>query len=457
MTIQNWIEQRWHGNPSKGATRLLPLLVVLSMIGAAPLHAQVLSPNGIPTAPYISTQVQHDIDEDLAHHIGSVVADPGPKAKLSSSLSPAAVHAAMRRVGDWELSTFQPYFNRDWTWSVLYVGYLAAARELHDTRYQDAMLAVAEKYHWEFGKDVWRTGSWPDTDEQIISSTYMGLYSLQPAPEKIEPTRKAFDALIAAGPDRPAPPGQAPITWWFCDALFTSPPAWSRMSAITHNLKYLDYANRNWWATSNALYDTHYHLFFRDKTFIGRTDRAGKPIFWSRGSGWVVGGLVRTLRFMPKNYPDRARYENHLREMAAELASLQDPKNGLWHADLLDPTDYPQPEVSGSALITFGLAWGVNNGVLDRATYTPVIAKAWRGMVDQIYADGRLGNIQQTDGQPNRYLPSSSFNYGVGGFLLAGSEVAHLEAHPGHPSVRDSGLGRLSLSAVLLLLGSGEI
>jgi rhamnogalacturonyl hydrolase YesR len=93
---------------------------------------------------------------------------------------------------------------------------------------------------------------------------------------------------------------------------------------------------------------------------------------------------------------------------------------------LLDPTDYPQPETSGSALITFGLAWGVNHGVLDRAKYTPVIARAWRGLVGEIYADGRLGNIQQTGAAPAHYLPSSSYNYGVGGFLLAGAQVAEM-------------------------------
>jgi rhamnogalacturonyl hydrolase YesR len=101
---------------------------------------------------------------------------------------------------------------------------------------------------------------------------------------------------------------------------------------------------------------------------------------------------------------------------------------------LLDPVDYPQPEVSGSALITFALAWGVNHRVLDRATYLPVIAKAWRGLVGQIYADGRLGNIQQTGAAPAHYLPSSSYNYGVGGFLLAGAQVEELSSH--HPHKR---------------------
>ena len=154
-----------------------------------------------------------------------------------------------------------------------------------------------------------------------------------------------------------------------------------------------------------------------------------KPIFWSRGNGWVMGGLARTLEYMPKDFPDRGRYETVLREMAKELASIQDPVNGLWHSDLLDPKDYPQPELSGSTLIAFGLAWGVNHGVLDRATYQPVVEKAWRGLVHEIYADGRLGNVQQTDEAPEHYLPQSSYNFGVGGFLLAGEEVAKLSDH----------------------------
>jgi hypothetical protein len=58
-----------------------------------------------------------------------------------------------------------------------------------------------------------------------------------------------------------------------------------------------------------------------------------------------------------------------------------------------------------------------------------VVERAWRGIVDEIYADGRLGDVQQTDGAPNYYLPGSSYNFGVGGFLLAGEQVAHLSRH----------------------------
>jgi rhamnogalacturonyl hydrolase YesR len=203
------------------------------------------------------------------------------------------------------------------------------------------------------------------------------------------------------------------------------------MYAATHDAQYLDYIDKHWWETSDLLYDPQRHLYFRDVTFLHKTDERGNPIFWSRGNGWVMGGIARTLDYVPKDRPSRAKYETQLREMAAAAATLQDPETGLWHSNLLDPADYPQPETSGSALITFALAWGVNHGVLDRATYQPVIAKAWRGLVGQIYADGRLGNIQQTGAAPAHYLPSSSYTYGVGAFLLAGGQVEELSSH--HP------------------------
>ncbi len=82
--------------------------------------------------------------------------------------------------------------------------------------------------------------------------------------------------------------------------------------------------------------------------------------------------------------------------------------------------------MSGSVLFVYGMAWGVNEGVLDRAKYTPVIERAWRGILQHVYADGRLGDIQQTGAEPTPYLPSSSYTYGVGGYLLAGERT---EAH----------------------------
>ena len=111
--------------------------------------------------------------------------------------------------------------------------------------------------------------------------------------------------------------------------------------------------------------------------------------------------------------------------MAERIAGLQQ-SDGLWRASLLDPASYPNPEISGSAFYTFAMTWGINHGILDRKKYLPVVEKAWRGLLGHVYKSGRLGSIQPIGGEPGKFKPSSSFVYGVGAFLLAGSELSTL-------------------------------
>jgi rhamnogalacturonyl hydrolase YesR len=148
-------------------------------------------------------------------------------------------------------------------------------------------------------------------------------------------------------------------------------------------------------------------------------------MFWSRGNGWVMGGLIRTLQYLPKDDPARAKYIAQFKDMAARVVELQSP-DGLWRAGLLDPADYDEPENSGSAFFAFALAAGVNQGLLDKKKYRPIIDKAWAGLVHHVYADGRLGCIQQTGAEPQPFKASASYTYGVGAFLLAGSEIRKL-------------------------------
>lgn len=404
FTAHPFVSEPRRSGSSGAAGILLALFVTL---GAAAAAAQ------------ITPQEQKGIDQDIAQHEGDAPANPGPRAELSGTMKPADVRSAIRKVADWELERAQPYFRRDWTWSTLYDGFMAATPALNDPKYRDAMESMAEKFHWELRSKV------PTADDQSLGQTYLQLYLLRAAPEKIASTQAALNRLLA-GEAAPIPKNQAQIPWWWCDALFMAPPVWSRMYAATHEQKYLGYMDEHWWQTSKLLYDKRRHLYYRDATWLQRQDAEGKPVFWARGNGWVMGGLARTLEYLPKNEPDRGRYEKQLRQMAAAVTKLQDKSNGLWHSDLLDAEDYPQPETSGSALMTFALAWGVNHGVLSRRRYEPVIAKAWAGLMGQIYADGRLGNIQQTGAAPAHYLPSSSYNYGVGAFLLAGAQVEEL-------------------------------
>jgi unsaturated rhamnogalacturonyl hydrolase len=368
--------------------------------------------------PNTETARLNGIAKDAARHFGSDPDDPGPLAKdLSLAIKPAAIAAAIRKVADWQLAQSQQYFTavdgRIWTWGALYTGFMAASESLSDPKYANAMRDMGKTTNWQLSPGE------SDANQLALAQTYLEIYLLDKQPDQLAPTKARMDAVLA-GP-RPDLNSGRRISWWWCDALFMAPPAWARLYAATGDPKYISYLDEEWAKTYAALYDKDAHLYARDTSFTEKKEKNGQKIFWSRGEGWVMAGLARTLQYLPKDDPARAGYVKQLQEMAAAVAKIQGP-DGLWHAGLLDPASYP-PEISGSAFMTYGITWGINNGVLDRKVYTPVVTRAWAGMLQHIYADGRLGSIQQTGAAPSTYKPSASYNYGVGGFLLAGSEL----------------------------------
>src|SRR6202453_3172366 len=125
--------------------------------------------------------------------------------------------------------------------------------------------------------------------------------------------------------------------------------------------------DQGWCVTSASLYNQENHLYFRDSRYFPQKQANGKPIFWSRGNGWVMGALVNVLRIMPADYPSRPKYVAQFREMAEKVAAIQSA-DGLWRSGLLDPAAYDLPEVSGSAFFTFAIAYGINEQILARKT-----------------------------------------------------------------------------------------
>jgi len=364
------------------------------------------------TAPAATHPVPASVERE---HVGDAPDDPGPLAtNLSAELKPKAISAAMKKVADWQVLVAEPHFNKQWTFAALYDGLLAASKITGESKYHDAVLHFAERSEWTLLSD-----RFPHADDQAFGQAYLDLYLEDKQPLRMADTKATMDRLVV----RPDDPDK--LLWWWCDALFMSPPVLLRMYEITHDRKYLDYMDHEWWLTSGSLYNQENHLYFRDSRYFTQKQANGKPIFWSRGNGWVMGALVNVLRIMPADYPSRPKYVAQFREMAAEIAKIQSP-DGLWRSGLLDPGAYDLPEVSGSAFFTFGLAYGINEKILDRKTYLPVVEKSWGGMLSHIYADGRLGSIQPIDGQPGKFKPSASYVYGVGGFLLAGSEMHRL-------------------------------
>jgi len=346
--------------------------------------------------------------------VGDSPDDAGPLATdLSSKLTPAAIRKAMERVGTWELNRTRNDFNDDWTFAALYTGFMAGGEALHDPKYEQAMLAMGKKLNWQPGPNP------THADHQAVGQTYLELYLKYRDPAMLTPIKQRFDAMMQLKDDP-----QNPL-WWWCDALFMAPPVCARLYRATGDAAYLDFLDREWWITSALLYDETEHLFYRDKRFFDKREANGQKLFWSRGNGWVLAGLARVLQFMPQDRPARQKYVAQFQQMSARLAQLQG-QDGLWRSGLLDAAAYPVPEVSGSGFITYGMAWGIHHGLLEKKDYLPVVAKAWSGMVSHIYQDGRLGCIQPVDAAPGQFKPTSSYVYGVGAFLLAGSELLQI-------------------------------
>jgi len=183
---------------------------------------------------------------------------------------------------------------------------------------------------------------------------------------------------------------------------------------------------QEWWASSDFLFDKEEQHYFRDKSYFAKKEANGKKVFWSRGNGWVMGGLVRVLQVLPSDHPERKRFVEQFQQMAAKLVACQQP-DGLWRSSLLDPESYPNSETSGSGFYCYALTWGINQGLLDRAKFEPVITKAWAGLVGCVAEDGKLTHVQPIGGSPKTFDTNRSEIYGVGGFLLAGSEMYRMQ------------------------------
>jgi unsaturated rhamnogalacturonyl hydrolase len=337
------------------------------------------------------------------------------------------VKEVMERVADWQLAHPNPERGADgWENAAFYAGVMALTRESASSRFEAAMVNMAEANHWQLGKRVYHA------DDHAVGQTYAELFLKSKDARMIAPMQERFDFILAhpkdnnlsfdgkKNPDR----GDR---WSWCDALFMAPPAWIRLWKATGNQAYLDFAVEKWWLTSDYLYDKEEHLYFRDSTLFERREKNGRKIFWSRGNGWVIAGLARFLELLPADHPARPRFEQQFREMAEKILSCQQ-EDGFWRSSLLDPASYPMHETSGTGFHCFAFAWGINHGLLERAKFEPAVRRAWASLVSCVKADGRLTHVQPIGYTPVTFDAESTEPFGVGAFLLAGTEVNRLAA-----------------------------
>lgn len=319
----------------------------------------------------------------------------------------------------------------DWTNGAYYTGVARAHKTTKNMMYMAALKNQAVLNDWKPFKRLYHA------DDVAISYSY--LYVAENENRRnfadLEPTKTFLDAHLYENNDWKAGTNKSKedktILWWWCDALFMAPPVINLYAKQTEQPKYLDAMHTYYMEAYNRLYDKEEKLFARDRRFIlkgtdeDRKEPNGKKVFWSRGNGWVIGGLALLLDDMPKDFEHREFYVNLYKEMASRILEIQ-PEDGLWRTSLLSPESYDHGEVSGSGFHTFALAWGINNGLLDKK-HTPAVKKAWEALSDCQHEDGRVGWVQNIGASPEPASKDSYQNFGTGAFLLAGSETLKLQ------------------------------
>ena len=370
----------------------------------------------------------------------AVVAAPAEPAMPQ----PAAILADTRRVADWQLANRTNWATmpaarksvrevRDWQQATFWVALTELANR--DKAYAQPLLELGRA-------ERWRMGGLPfHADDQLIGQAWLWAAQNGEGEKAIAPMRAYFDHVLANRPTIglefiPVAPGKGTSTctdrWCWCDALFMAPPTMLRLAQATGDRRYADFVHAEWKATTDYLFDPSEQLYFRDSRFFDMRDAKGRKLFWSRGNGWVMGGLVRVLQALDKSDPQRPTYEKLFKDMAARIVTLQ-KADGYWPASLLDDDPGTPPESSGTAFFTYAFAWGVDNGLLDRATYQPAAVRGWGALCRAVQPDGMLGWVQQVGDRPDSVSAKETQFYGSGAYLLAGTAMFDLAKKRANP------------------------
>ncbi len=342
-------------------------------------------------------------------------------AQFSPQMKKKEVEKVCNSVAAWQISHQGEVKHHplDWTNGALYRGMTEWGQTSGNQSCYDFVQEIGEAHRWNMWDRVYHA------DDICVGQAFIEMYLRSGDQKMLQPVmERAY--YIANHPSKAPLVKTDPVgtleRWSWCDALFMAPPVFAALYRMTGESIYLEYMDKEYKECVDSLYDRENNLFYRDNKRIGLKEKNGAKQFWGRGNGWVYAGLPLVIDNLPLECESRAYYIRLFTELAASLAAVQCP-GGDWRTSLLDPDSYDMPENSCSAFICYGMAWGIRNGLLPRRIYMPVLEKGWRSLVNSVHADGKLGFIQPVGAAPKAAGKDATDVYGVGAFLLAGSEI----------------------------------
>lgn len=309
-----------------------------------------------------------------------------------------------------------------WTRAVYYEGLMALYNIDPQQRYLDYTERWADHHQWQARGGNNATNA----DNQCCEQTYIELHQLT-GKGTLEPTKDNLQRQMATG---------RVDYWTWIDAIQMAMPVYIKMYAQTQDKRYLDYGMKSYRWTRNecggGCFNVKEGLWWRDKDYVAPyKEKDGKNCYWSRGNGWVYAALVRCMNELPVKSKEYKELKKDFLLMSKALLECQHD-DGFWHASLVSDADYPGPEMTGTALFLYGMAWGIQHGLLKDAQYRPACDKAWQALKSCLHKDGFLGWNQGTGkdpsaGQPVTFTSVPDFeDYGTGCYLLGLSEYYKL-------------------------------
>lgn len=365
---------------------------------------------------------------------GFLLAAPATAKKPKVAKATESTLQLIERVNDAWQKAHAPECSAFWDNAAYFTGNMEAYKMTGKASYLEYSDKWCRRNKWQGAsqtdKSKWEYKSYGSDqnhvlfgDWQVCFQTYLDMYQMNPDAYKVARAKEVMSHECGM---------EADDFWWWADALYMVMPVMTKMYKMTGDEMYLDKLYQNFVYTDKLLFDSEAGLYYRDGKYVFpkvKTADGGKS-FWARGDGWVLAGLAKVLADMPKGYVHRDFFVNRFTTMASAVAKCQQ-KGGYWSRSLLCEKDAPGYETSGTAFFTYGLLWGVNNGLLDKATFVPVIDKAWKYLSQvALQPDGSIGYVQPIGEKPDpnsRVDASSQAPFGTGAWLLAACEMARYQ------------------------------
>ncbi|AUP79226.1 glycoside hydrolase family 88 protein [Flavivirga eckloniae] len=344
-----------------------------------------------------------------------------PNLKAQSIYDKATIKELMDRVNAYQLKNPWQKYDDNWIRGTYYAGVMACYFATEDETFLKQSDALCESLNWTLPTLP------PVHDASGVNLLTCGQTMIESYMAKRD--KKKIKSIIEHL-ENPAirNPVSNPREWYYeggtryVDGLFTGPPALAMLYDVTGNKKYLEWMDACFWDVYGKLYNTDLDLFYRDKRFFPSNTEGNKQIIWSRGNGWAIAGIARILEYLPMEHGNYKRYEEVMKGMAAALKKCQS-EEGFWYPNLADPDYAPFKETSGTSFFIYGIAYGINHGILSKEEYIPVVKKAWKSVTDEISKKGKVQWGQLVGDRPVNLSKDDSHEYVTGTFLLAASEM----------------------------------